>query len=331
MPLKLREMEVLHAVVKTRTMSAAARQLRTSQPAVSQFVRAAEGRLGVALFVRDGNRVRPTPEMLELFDELELIFNTVESARRLAVVLNQGAGRVLRIGALPSVGAALLPPAIARLRERYPGVQIVVRFQEPAPVKDAVVRRDFDLGLMYAEAPHEGLDALDLGDVPVVGLVRADDPLAAERVFEPACLAGRPLISFARMSPIGADLDGTFARAGVAREVAVHSGHSHAAAEFVRQGLGVALTDPFFLGVSLLADLAVRPFAPRRTLTPRLVHVSGRSLSAIEIFFLGALRDSLASWRACHTDTLRGLAEPAEGPPSEGGAHSVGPARVLPR
>lgn len=303
MPIKLREMEILHAVVKTRTMSAAARQLHTSQPAVSQAVRSIEQRLGVSLFLREGNRVRPTPELLELFKELDLIFNTVESARRLAAVLNQGAGRVVRIGAIPSLASALLPRAAASLRERFPEVQIWMRFQDPAPIKDAIIRRDFDLGLMFGEGIVESLETIDLCTARMVCLLREDDPLAGEPVLTPTLLKDRALISFGTMSPIGEDLDDIFLRDDVAdRQIVVQTSHSHVAAGLVRYELGIALTDPFFLGSTPLHGLVVRPFAPARNLTPRLVHVRGRQLSNVETVFIQNLKDSATHWVSKNKD-----------------------------
>ncbi len=298
MTMKLREMEVLHAVVKTGTMSAAARQLSTSQPAVSQVVRQLEQRLAVSLFVREGNRVHPTPELLELAKELDLIFNTVESARRLAAVLNLGAGRILRIGAIPSLAGAFLPDAIASLRKSYPGVQFITRFQDPAPIKDAIIRRDFDLGLMYAEAQREGLEIIPLCDAPVVCIVRSDDVLAEEPVLTPKLLDGRPLISFAKNSPIGESLDAIFADEDCARDVIIQTQHSYVTPDYVRRGLGVALTDHFFAGTTNLDGLVVKPFHPTRLLTPKLVYVEGRRLSELEAIFVEDLKIAAKEWLA---------------------------------
>lgn len=311
MTLKLREMEVLHAVVKTGTMSAAARQLSTSQPAVSQLVGMLEKRLGVSLFLREGNRVKPTPELIELFKELDLIFNTVESARRLGALLHLGAGRILRIGAIPSIAGALLPRAIKAMRQAYPELRFLTRFHDPAPIKDAIIRRDFDLGLMYAEEQREGLETVELCRAPVVCILRADDPLASQAVITPALLANQPLISFASTgSSIGQSLDDIFAAVGLPREMVVQTQHSHVTPDFVRQGLGIAVTDPFFIGSGSLDGLAIRPFEPTRLLAPRLVHVQARQLSDLEMLFIEHLKNAGAAWVEEHGFAQYGTAEP---------------------
>jgi DNA-binding transcriptional LysR family regulator len=271
-------------------MRAAARHLHTSQPAVSQVVKAAEDRLGLLLFVREGGRVTPTPEALELFDEFELVFSSVESAQRLASILPQGAGRVMRIGAIPSLATALMPEAVARLKEIYPRVRVWMRSQEPMSVREAIVRREFDLGIIFAEMLPEGFETYDLCTAPIVCLMPAGHPLAGEPFLTTRQLAPEPLISHAQFSPIGEDLDRIFAEDGVERRIVVQVGNSHAATGFVRAGLGIALIDPFFLAAGLPDDLVIRPFWPGRLLTPRLVHVTGRNMNKIERCFFDQLR-----------------------------------------
>lgn len=290
MAIKLREMEVLHAVMKLGTMRAAARHLHTSQPAISQVVKAAEERLGLPFFVREGGRVVPTPEALELFDEFELIFSSVESAQRLASILPEGAGRVMRIGAIPSLATALMPEAVALLKRIYPRVRVWMRSQEPMSVREAIVRREFDLGIIFAEMLPEGFETYDLCTAPIVCLMPADHPLAAEPFLTTRQLAAEQLISHAQFSPIGEDLDRIFAEDGVERHIGVQIGNSHAATGFVRAGLGIALIDPFFLAAAPLDGLVVRPFSPGRLLTPRLVHVTGRNMNKIERCFFDQLR-----------------------------------------
>ena len=310
--LSLREMEVLHAVVTTGTMSAAGRRLRISQPAVSQLVGIAERRLGVQLFIREGTRLVPTAELLELQNELQLVFSNVDSARRLAALLNQGAGRLVRIGATPTMATAFVPAAIAALVDRYPAVKTLIRIQEPSPIKSAVVGRDFDIGLVYAETHGEGLDTVDLCEAPIVCLLPAGDPLAAKRALTPPDLSDRPLISFSHVSHIGEDLDQMFAEAGARRNVLVQSGNAAMSAEFVRSGLGIALVEPFILGAIPDPDIVARPFAPTRLLRPRVVYTRGRQLSAPEQHLIACLRAVAEAWRDRHAAVWEGV--PADAP-----------------
>lgn len=306
MSLSLREMEVLHAVVKTGTMSAAGRHLRISQPAVSQLVGAAERRLGVRLFNREGNRLKPTDELLELYNELELVFGNVEAARRLAALLDQGAGRLVRIGATPALAMAFVPDAVSALKARYPSVRILMRIQEPSPIKDAVIRRDFDVGLVYAETFREGLDAVETCTARVICLLPAGDPLADHPVLTPGHLSDRPLISFSHVSAMGEDLDAIFAGQQARRNTFVQTGNSYMSVEFVRKGLGIGLADPFILGAVPMDGIVARPFEPVRLLKPRIVYTKGRQLSGPEHYLIDCLRDVAKAWLARHEHVWTG-------------------------
>lgn len=65
--MELRHLEVVVAVLRAGSVSAAARELLLTQPAVSRQLRACEQQLGLRLFVRvAGGPLRATPEALAL-------------------------------------------------------------------------------------------------------------------------------------------------------------------------------------------------------------------------------------------------------------------------
>src|SRR5215204_607436 len=77
--LKLRDMDILLAVVQARSMGKAATALNMSQPAVSSAIANLESTLGVSLLDRSRRGVEPTPygrvlvnRGVAMFDELRL-------------------------------------------------------------------------------------------------------------------------------------------------------------------------------------------------------------------------------------------------------------------
>jgi len=73
--LKLRDLDILLAVVETGSMGKAAKRLNTSQPAVSKAVVELEDALGVRLVDRSRRGVVPTPYGLALAQRSVAIFN----------------------------------------------------------------------------------------------------------------------------------------------------------------------------------------------------------------------------------------------------------------
>ncbi|MFN8701094.1 MAG: LysR family transcriptional regulator, partial [Rhodospirillales bacterium] len=69
--MNIREIEIFRAVMQNGSISRAAAQLRIGQPAASKYIAQLERRLKLSLFVRNGNRIAPTPEARALFDQVD--------------------------------------------------------------------------------------------------------------------------------------------------------------------------------------------------------------------------------------------------------------------
>ncbi|WP_369183954.1 LysR family transcriptional regulator [Streptomyces sp. Y1] len=174
------ELRILVAVEEEGTFTSAATRLGTTQSAVSHAVRGCERKLGAVLFERGRHGARPT----------EAGARAVGYARRVLRLLAtmgaevRGAGAdgpltgTLRIVAFRSVAAHLLPPVLARLAERHPGlgtrVRIVREIGRGTAGEVADGRADLGLATLPAEGPP-----------PVPGLVTA-------RLYEEAYALAHP-------------------------------------------------------------------------------------------------------------------------------------------
>src|SRR5256885_14278482 len=88
--MRLRHIEVFNAVMQTGSVSAAARLINITQPAVSRTLQHAELQLGFALFQRARGRLTPTNEALALFPHIEKLFEQLDEVQRLADNLRHG-------------------------------------------------------------------------------------------------------------------------------------------------------------------------------------------------------------------------------------------------
>ena len=101
--MKLRHIEIFHAVYVNGSVSAAARALNVSQPSVSKTLRHAESLLGFQLFQRTKGRLVATEDAHALFSEVSEIQDRVYALREAGRNLKRGAGAMLRLTALPSL------------------------------------------------------------------------------------------------------------------------------------------------------------------------------------------------------------------------------------
>src|SRR5690606_41796385 len=81
MDLDLQSVRIVRAIAEHGSISAAARALGYSQPAVSQHLRRAEQRLGVPLVVRAGRRIRLTAPGTVLARPAQTLGQALDAAR----------------------------------------------------------------------------------------------------------------------------------------------------------------------------------------------------------------------------------------------------------
>src|SRR5262245_14430416 len=98
--MNLRQMEVFYAVMRSGSVSGAARMLNVTQPAVSAILKHCESQLKMKLFVRVAGRLQPTPEATAIFPDIAAVFGRLDAIKRLTQDLVGG-----RLGTL-SVAAA---------------------------------------------------------------------------------------------------------------------------------------------------------------------------------------------------------------------------------
>ncbi|WJV45979.1 LysR family transcriptional regulator [Streptomyces flavofungini] len=131
------ELRIIVAVEQARSFSGAARDLGLTQSAVSHSVRGTEHKLGAVLFERGRKGATPTPAgeraAAHARRVLRLLETLVAETRGAASATSTGGPGEptltgpLRIAAFRSAALHLLPPALANLRARHPGLEPEVR------------------------------------------------------------------------------------------------------------------------------------------------------------------------------------------------------------
>lgn len=186
--IRLRHLRTFLEVARARGVGRAAGTLHVSQPAVTKTLRELEELLGAPLFHREGRRVRLTAAGEAL---LPYAGQAVSAIRRgIESVASDGGGPLVRIGALPTVSARIMPPAVAALTSEPPaprlrivtGENAVLLEQLRSGVLDMVVGRlaepermtGFFFEHLYSEqvvfAVRPGHPLLEAADDLVAGL-----------------------------------------------------------------------------------------------------------------------------------------------------------------
>ncbi len=246
--MRLRHIEVFNAIMLTGSVSAAARLINITQPAVSRTLQHAELQLGFLLFQRAKGRLAPTTEALTLYPHIERLFAQLDEVQRLAANLRAGsdAGE-LRILSVLALSYEILPRALKAFREKHPGYAITVESLHSPQIMSALLLQEADVGFVFSPAVHPSLTQETLADSRMVCIApRGMLPRALVRNGSVALhdLVDRPVIGLDSRDPVGTSLSQACRQAGVGFQQAVVTVQTyHAALAMAHHGLGVALVD----------------------------------------------------------------------------------------
>ncbi len=295
----LRQLETLYAIMKAGSLTAAARSLHVTQPAVSGVLKHTEQQLGMKLFERAGGRLQPTPDALALLPELEEIFGRIGAVNRLVHDLRDGRAGQLVVAASPTLVNAFLPRAVALFRGCSPAVHVAIH-SLPTPLAiERVARREVDVGLVYAPVADPGVEIEDLVTTAMVCVVPAKHRLARKSTIAAGDLLGESVISLGASTRLGVLIEEACRMAGVTSpSIAVEASSSLAACQMVSEGAGVALVDQSIELSGKFAELRFRPFLPKISIAVQLIYPRDRPRSRAVTQFVLQLRRSLATNRA---------------------------------
>ena len=249
--LDVRRLQVLRAVVTSGSVTAAATNLGYTPSAVSQQIAALERQAGLPLLERVGRGVRPTAAGRLLTEHAAIIGQHVAEAETALADLRAGRTGRLVIRYFATAGAALVPPALAKLRAAYPRVQVDLKLVDPGEQLAEVERGDADLVITVSprQQPKDGIQLVHLLDDPYDAVLPKGHRLAAKRVLDLAELADEPWVNNELSAgPCLERMLEACASAGFTPNFVVESDDYATAQGFVAAGLGVTLIPRLGLG-----------------------------------------------------------------------------------
>src|SRR5215469_12630171 len=151
----------LLAVLRTGSLSAAARAIGLTQPTVGRHIDALEQALEVPLFTRSQHGLIATEAALELRSHAETLEATAAALLRTASGRG-GSGGTVRITASEIIGAEVLPPILADLRDAHP--ELVVELVLSNQTQD-LLHREADIAVRMVRPTQQALLVRHVGDI----------------------------------------------------------------------------------------------------------------------------------------------------------------------
>jgi molybdate transport repressor ModE-like protein len=266
--LDVRRLQMLRAVAREGSLSAAARALGYTQPAVSHHIARLEDEVGTALLTRLGRGVRLTDAGLALVEHADAVLSRLTAAEEdVAAIAGLRAGRV-RLAAFPSGSATLMAGALTRLRGDHPGIEVSFVEAEPEDALPLLREGELDLVLGFSYAAGDGRDlvAAPLLRDPTHAVLPAGHPQArGKRPLTLSKLAGETWI--AGCERCRGHLLHVADAAGFAPRIDFATDDHLTVQSLIAAGLGVSLLPALALCSARRDDVAIRRVAgePART------------------------------------------------------------------
>ena len=202
MALELADLRYFLEVKAKGTLTAAARSLGVSQPSLTAAMQRLERHFDTKLLLRDHRGVKLTVTGRALANDLEEVFDLLARAEQRVTGLEDGeAGRFV-IGCYESLGAYFLPEFLRSFFESHPKTDLSVHNTSSSGVREAVLERTVDFGLIVNPRPHPDLVLVELFDDAVDFFALGRDGASPAKSLADALerVAAGPLVHAARVS-----------------------------------------------------------------------------------------------------------------------------------
>ncbi|WP_085300005.1 LysR family transcriptional regulator [Cognaticolwellia mytili] len=279
--MRLRHIEIFHAIYTTGSITNAAKILHVSQPSVSKVLSHAELQLGFNLFERVKGRLIPTDEAEMLFDEVDKIYQQMRSIKNTAQNIKKSEFGSIALGVTPALGFDAIPNVIANYHQDYPNVTFDIQTIHNDAVMQSLLEHKCDLAILFSPHSMPGITSIPLAESELVIVYPKNkfpdcpDKLTLTQVCDS---------EFIDISDSGPLADMLWTRVmeediGITSSIKVQT--YFIAARLVARGLGVCVVDRYTAEGNLSDNVAIASFEPALTFNINAVHLENRAKSKV--------------------------------------------------
>ncbi|MEQ1564522.1 MAG: LysR family transcriptional regulator [Myxococcota bacterium] len=153
----LQHLRTFQVVAREGGFTAAARALGLSQSTLSESIRRLEEQLGTQLFLRTRSGVRPTESGQLLLDRSPELFGLVTALTDDLRDLQRGDRGKFVLGCHDQLGSYFLPAFLGDFLREHPQIELDLVCGSSATVRQGVLDRSVQFGLVVNTAPHPDL------------------------------------------------------------------------------------------------------------------------------------------------------------------------------
>ncbi len=294
--MRLRHIEVFHAVYNCGSITAAAKQLNVSQPSVSKVLSHAEQQLGFQLFDRQKGKILPTREAERLIHHIDEVYNNIGELRRISKNLGIAESGRIRIAMAPALGIDLIPAAIATYLQQHPHTTFEIETSHQRQVLRALKELRVDFGIVFdpPETPGVMIERLAVAELVAVSHVSVFSDKGRTLTLDD--LDGVPFINLSTRSPLGQMLANRIESGGIQLHSIANVETYQMAKALVAHGAGVALIDEITAKSVGHEHIIARRMDPPLQFEVSIVHAESTPFSVVTQQFISHLKEETRSF-----------------------------------
>ena len=261
--------KVFYYVVKSGSITLAAKELSVSQPAVSQSVKQLENQLGTELLKRNAKGVQLTKEGEVLYSYIQKGYEYIElGVEKLEKMMNMESGEI-RIGASDMTLKYFLLPYLETFHDLYPGIKVIVT-NAPTPETINIMRSGkIDFGVVSTPFDRKkGMEATPVRKIEDVFVAGRRFLPYKNRMLDLHDLEKMPLICLEKNTSTRSYVDSHLASHGVSISPEFELATSDMIVQFALRSLGVgSVVKDFakeYIENGMLFELRFNTMLPKR-------------------------------------------------------------------
>lgn len=155
----LQQLEYVMAVYRCKHFAKAADYCNVTQPTLSSMIQKLEEELGVKIFDRSKQPIKPTAEGMLI---IERAWNILVRAKQLKEVVEEerhSLSGTFHVAVLPTIAPYLIPRFLPQLMNEYPELDIRVTEMKTEDIHKALKHGDIDAGIVAQVEGQEGFNS----------------------------------------------------------------------------------------------------------------------------------------------------------------------------
>ena len=180
----LTQLSYIVAVADHQHFGAAAEACFVTQPTLSMQLQKLEGELGVTLFDRSRQPIRPTAIGSLIVAQARTVLADAEKIKSISAETLDRIEGELHLGVIPTLAPYVLPLFLKGLSAKYPQLQIVIEELQTRQIVDRLLARDLDIGIAVTPLANTAIAEDVLFQEPFELYLSPKHPLLKKKVIE---------------------------------------------------------------------------------------------------------------------------------------------------